>query len=43
VGVPNQAQAQDEFDAQFIGVVLGQQQRYERPAKLPPACWDCAD
>lgn len=31
VGAPNPLEAENEFDAQFIGVVLGQQQRFVRP------------
>ena len=38
VGMPNQAETSNEFDAQFIGVVLGQQQKYVRPAQPPVEC-----
>lgn len=43
VGVPNKFESHDEFDAQFIGVVLGQQQRFVRPAAQPVLCWECVD
>lgn len=43
VGVPYAGKAQDEFDAQFIGVVLGQPQKFVRPARAPVRCWDCTD
>lgn len=43
VGMPNQADTSNEFDAQFIGVVLGQQQRYMRPAVSPVDCSECTD
>jgi len=43
VGVPAEIESDDEFDAQFIGVVLGQQQRFVRPARDPMLCWDCTD
>lgn len=42
VGMLNQAAASNEFDAQFIGVVMGQQQNYIRPAR-PVECLDCTD
>lgn len=42
VGVPNEVESGNEFDAQFIGVVLGQQQRYVRPV-MPVECRDCTD
>jgi hypothetical protein len=42
VGVPNEVESGNEFDAKFIGVVLGQQQRYVRPV-APVECWDCID
>src|SRR5581483_3592093 len=38
VGVANS----DSFDARFIGVVLGQQQRYVMPPQ-PVICTDCSD
>lgn len=43
VGVPYRGEAPNEFDAQFIGVVLGQPQKYVRPARVSPVCWDCTD
>lgn len=43
VGAPSAVDPGDEFDAQFIGVVLGQPQRYVRPAIDPMLCWDCQD
>lgn len=43
VGAPGKTQSADEFEAQFIGVVLGQQQRYVKPAQEPMLCWDCTD
>lgn len=43
VGAPGQFESADEFDAQFIGVVLGEQQRYVRPAREPVLCWECFD
>lgn len=43
VGMPNGGEGGNEFDAQFIGVVLGQQQNYVRPVQFPSGCWDCAD
>ncbi len=43
VGVANTDKAANEFDAQFIGVVMGQQQRFVRPAIPPVMCWDCVD
>jgi hypothetical protein len=43
VGMPNQAATSNEFDAQFIGVVLGQQQRYVRPVESPVDCLNCTD
>lgn len=42
VGVPDAGQTPNQVDAQFIGVVLGQPQRFERPAE-PVLCWDCTD
>lgn len=33
----------EEFDAQFIGVLLGQQQKYIKPVREPMLCWDCTD
>lgn len=43
VGMPGDQAEGNEFDAQFIGVVLGQQQKYVRPAQVPVGCWDCTD
>ncbi len=43
VGVPGMMESQEEFDAQFIGVLLGQPQRYVRPAVEPMFCRDCTD
>ncbi len=43
VGVPNHVESPNEFDAQFIGVVLGQQQRFVKPIVQPVMCWDCVD
>jgi hypothetical protein len=43
VGVPGELEASNEVDAQFIGVVLGQQQKFARPAQQPVSCWDCTD
>lgn len=42
VGVPDAGQPSNEVDARFIGVVLGQPQKYERLAQ-PVMCWDCTD
>jgi hypothetical protein len=43
VGVPGELESADEFDAQFIGVVFGQQQRFSKRALEPVLCWDCSD
>jgi hypothetical protein len=43
VGMPDGLESQEEFDAQFIGVLLGQQQKYVRPVVEPMLCWDCTD
>lgn len=43
VGVPDSVNAPNEYDAQFIGVVLGQPQKFIKPAVQPMSCWDCAD
>lgn len=43
VGMPGDQTEGNEFDAQFIGVVLGQQQRYVRPAQVPVDNWDFTD
>ncbi len=43
VGVPSEIESPNEFDAQFIGVVLGQQQKFVRPAFEPMMCWECTD
>ncbi len=42
-GMPDESNAANEFDADFIGVVLGQPQRFVRPAMEPMWCWDCVD
>ena len=42
-GMPDESNAANEFDADFIGVVLGQPQRFVRPAMEPMWCWECAD
>lgn len=42
VGVPEAGQPPNQVDAQFIGVVLGQPQRFERLTE-PVMCWDCTD
>jgi hypothetical protein len=43
VGTPKELESGAEFDAQFIGVVLGQQQRFMKPVVQPMSCWDCWD
>lgn len=43
VGMPDELESADEFDAQFIGVLLGQQQKYIKPVREPLLCWDCTD
>lgn len=43
VGMPDEFESAEEFDAQFIGVLLGQQQKYMRPVREPMLCWDCTD
>lgn len=43
IGVPDANESPNEFDAQFIGVVLGQQQKFSRPAQERVGCWDCFD
>jgi hypothetical protein len=43
VGAPSRSNQSNEFDAQFIGVVLGQPQKFIKPAVEPMECWDCAD
>ncbi len=43
IGMPDRLEPAEEFDAQFIGVLLGQSQRYIKPVKEPMMCWDCAD
>lgn len=42
VGMPNAGETPNEFDAQFIGVVLGQPQKFVRPAQEPAGCWECS-
>lgn len=43
VGMPDEFESAEEFDAQFIGVLLGQQQKYMKPVLDPMLCWDCTD
>jgi hypothetical protein len=43
VGVPDMLESQEEFDAQFIGVLLGQPQKFTRPVGEPILCRDCLD
>jgi hypothetical protein len=43
VGMPDEFESAEEFDAQFIGVLLGQQQKYIKPVVEPMLCWDCTD
>jgi hypothetical protein len=42
IGNPNSGDVSSEFDARFIGVLPGQQQRYLSPAQ-PAVCVGCTD
>lgn len=43
IGMADESDTANEFDADFIGVVLGQPQRFVRPVLKSLTCGDCVD